>query len=240
MQSKLSTFKKIISDLQPALFFIEESKFRDEGRLKIENFLVFELTRASRDGGGGLAIGCIKELKPVLARKGNDTIEALTIDISLQKMKIKCVVGYGPQENSKNENKINFWQYIEEDSRTAWDNGQGFIFHCDGNLWAGPSIIPGDPKNQNKNGKFFEDFLARNPNLVVVNSLPICEGLITRHRIKSGKEEKSVLDFFIVCTRVLPYVTKMVIDEKRKYILTNYKPARKGEKAINSIILQNI
>ena len=26
----------------------------------------------------------------------------------------------------------------------------------------------------------------------------------------------------------------MVIDEKRKYILTNYKPARKGEKAINS------
>ena len=67
-----------------------------------------------------------------------------------------------------------------------------------------------------------------------MNSLPICEGLITRHRIQSGKEEKSVLDFFIVCTRVLPYVTKMVIDEKRKYILTNYKPARKGEKAINS------
>ena len=134
MQSKLSTFKKIINDLQPALFFIEESKFRDEGRLKIENILVFEITRESRDGGGGLAIGCIKELKPVLARKGNDTIEALTIDISLQKMKIKCVVGYGPQENSKNENKMNFWQYIEEDSRTAWDNGQGFIFHCDGNL----------------------------------------------------------------------------------------------------------
>ena len=234
LQSKLSTFKKVINNLKPALFFIEESKFKEEGKFKLENFSIFELTRESRDGGGGLAIGCIKELKPVLARKGNDSIEALTIDISLQKMKIKCVVGYGPQENSKIENKMNFLKYIEEDSKTAWDNEQGFIFHCDGNLWAGPNLIPGDPRSQNKNGKLLEEFLARNPNLVLVNSLPICEGLITRRRIKSGKEEQSILDFFIVCTRVLPYVTKMVIDEKREYILTNYKPAKKGEKAKDS------
>ena len=234
LKPKLSTLKKVINNLDPALFFIEETKFKAEGRFKIENFLIFELVRESRDGGGGLAIGCIKDLKPVLARKGNDDIEALTIDISLQKLKIKCVVGYGPQENSKTENKIQFWNYIEEDAKTAWENGQGFIFHCDGNLWAGPKIIPRDPRNQNKNGKLFEEFLARNPNLVVVNSLPLCEGLITRSRVKAGKEENSILDFFIVCTKVLPFVTKMVIDEKREHILTNYKPAKKGEKAKDS------
>ena len=217
LKPKLSTFKKVINTLQPALFFIEETKFKEEGKLKIENFLIFELTRESRDGGGGLAIGCIKQLKPVLARKGNDSIEALTIDISLQKMKIKCVVGYGPQENSKKENKSDFWNYIEEDAKNALENDQGFILHCDGNLWAGPTIIPGDPRKQNRNGKFLEDFLSRNQNLVVVNSLPICEGLITRRRIKAGKEEKSILDFFIVCTKVLPYVTKMVIDKKKGF-----------------------
>ena len=67
LQSKLSTFKKVINSLQPALFFIEESKYKEEGKFQIENFSIFELTRESRDGGGGLAIGCIKELKPVLA-----------------------------------------------------------------------------------------------------------------------------------------------------------------------------
>ena len=67
-----------------------------------------------------------------------------------------------------------------------------------------------------------------------MNSLPICKGLITRNRIKGDKEEKSVLDFFIVCTRVLPHVKKMVIDEKKEFILTNYKPARNGEKAKDS------
>ena len=84
------------------------------------------------------------------------------------------------------------------------------------------------------NGKLLEEFLVKNPNLVVVNSLPICEGLITRSREKGGKEEKSILDSFIVCTRVLPFLKKMVIDEKKEYILTNYKPAKVGEKAKDS------
>ena len=39
----------------------------------------------------------------------------LTIDISIQKMKIKCVVGYGLKENNKNQNKMNFSKYIEKD-----------------------------------------------------------------------------------------------------------------------------
>ena len=47
-------------------------------------------------------------------------------------------------------------------------------------------------------------------------------------------EEKSVLDFFIVCSRVLPYITDMVIDEDSKHILTNYKQVRWGGKATDS------
>ena len=44
-------------------------------------------------------------------------------------------------------------QYIEEETRTAWDDGQGIIFYCDGNFWAESNIIPGDLKNQNKKWK---------------------------------------------------------------------------------------
>ena len=181
----------------------------------MENFIILEQLRESKDGGGGLAIGCLKELKPVLARKGTDKIEVMAVDISVKTMKIKCVVGYGPQENDKNEKKNEFWQFIEEEVETARKKEQGFILHFDGNLWAGSDIIPGDPRKQNRNGKMFQEFLARNTNLVVVNSLPICKGLITRKRMKGDKEEKSVLDFFIVCTRVLPHVKNMVIDEEK-------------------------
>ena len=105
----------------------------------------------------------------------------------------------------------------------ARNSGGGFVLHFDGNLWAGKDIIPGDPRPQNRNGKLFQEFLARNSHLTVVNSLSICEGIITRRRIKDGVLEESVLDFFVVCDLVLPHVTKMVIDDKKKHVLTNYK-----------------
>ena len=95
-------------------------------------------------------------------------------------------------------------------------------------------MIPGDPRPQNKNGKFFVEFLERNPNLTVVNSLSLCQGLITRSRVKDGVVEESVLDFFIVCSLVLPHITKMVIDDSKSHILTNYKQVRKSGKAIDS------
>ena len=223
LKSKLLTFKKVLTELKPSVFFIEESKYREEGKLKLNNFNIFELVRENKEGGG-LALGCIKELKPVLVRKGDDDIEAMSVNIFLKNMKIRCVVAYGPQENSLVEKKKSFWSYIEEEVIAAWDSDSGFIMHFDGNLWAGPDLVPGDPRPQNQNGKLFMEFLSRQPNLTVVNSLPICEGLVTRSRMKDDVEERSVLDFFLVCSRVLPFVTKMVIDEDRKHILTNYKP----------------
>ena len=57
---------------------------------------------------------------------------------------------------------------------------------------------------------------------------------MTRRRICNGVVEESVLDFFIVCNRVLPFVKKMVIDGEKKYILTNYEQAKKGGKAVDS------
>ena len=223
----------MVKDLQPSVFFIEETKFKEEGKFKIDNFVIFELVRDSKEGGG-LALGCAKELNPVLVRKGDEEVEAMSVDISVKSMRIRCVVAYGCQENSLVEKKHNFWSFIEEEVISSWNSGYGFILQCDGNLWAGPEIIPGDPRQQNNNGKLFKEFLSKNPKLTVVNGLSLCEGVITRIRNKNGIEEKSVLDFFIVCSRVLPYVTKMVIDVDKKHILTNYKNAKDGRKATDT------
>ena len=67
-----------------------------------------------------------------------------------------------------------------------------------------------------------------------MNSLSICEGLITRKRSKNTILEESILDFFVVCNNILPFVEKMVIDERKEYILTNYQSAKKNCKAVDS------
>ena len=234
LRSKLMTFKKVLDDLKPGVFFVEETKMKETGKLKFENYVVYEKVRKSRDGGGGIAIGCLKELYPAWVREGDEEIETLSVNIFVQNMKIRCCVAYGCQESELNDKKELFWKYLDEEVEEAAKDGSGLIIQFDGNLWAGSHIIPNDPRPQNRNGKFFENFLKRNPNLTVVNALDLCDGLITRSRIKSGKLEESVLDFFVVCDLIRPHITKMVIDEDGKYILTNYEQAKYGGKASNS------
>ena len=143
-------------------------------------------------------MGCDKALKPVWVREGDDEVEALSVNIFVTNMSIRCVVAYGCQENQSSEKKYNFWKYLDEEVTIANNTESGLVLQFDGNLWAGNKIIPGDPRVQNKNGKMFEDFLLRHPHLTVVNSLPICQGSITRSRSKDGKtgEKKKCAGFF--------------------------------------------
>ena len=230
--SKMMTFKKVLNDLKPSVFMVEETKFKESGKFKIDNYIIYELTRQSKEGGG-LALGVMKELNPAWVREGDDTVEALSVEITLKNMSIRCCVAYGCQENDKKEKKEQFWNYLDEEVLFAEQAGAGFVLQFDGNLWAGETLVPGDPRKQNRNGKLFEEFLNRHPQLSVVNTLPLCEGLITRRRFREDKVEESVLDFFVVCSKVLPFIEKMVIDESKKYVLTNYRQ-NKAKDAIDT------
>ena len=159
--------------------------------MRLENYIVYEKIRQDRNGGG-LALGCIQDLNPVWVREGEGDIEALSVEISVKNMKIRCSVAYGFQENEIIEKKNNFWKYLDEEVLNAKYNGSGLIIQMDGNLWAGSQIIPNDPRQQNRNGKLFEEFLSRNSHLCVVNALDLCEGVISRSR----NSEESILDFF--------------------------------------------
>ena len=77
--------------------------------------------------------------------------------------------------------------------------------------------------------------------MIVVNSADICTGVITRIRETTIRTEKSVLDFFIVCKKFFTYITKMTVDEARKYPLTKFS-SKVGNKSIkmsdhNTLIL---
>ena len=185
--------------------------------LKLDNYIVYESVRQNRDGGGGLALGVIKELHPAWVRDGGD-VEALSVNISLKNLQIRCCVAYGCQESDATEKKEAFWKYLDEEVLLADQAGTGFVLHFDGNLWAGEDLVPGEPRPQNRNGKLLQEFLKINPHLTIVNSLPLCKGLITRSRLCDGKQELSVLYFFIVCSSVLPFVTKWLwMKQKTSY-----------------------
>ena len=52
LRPKMKTFKKVIKELMPSVFFVQETKYKDTGKIKVENYDVFELVRKNKDGGG--------------------------------------------------------------------------------------------------------------------------------------------------------------------------------------------
>ena len=147
----------------------------------------------------------------------------MTVEIWVEGFPVRLICAYGPQENDKKERKDSFWRYLNLETQKAATDGVGLIIQMDGNLWAGKEIIHGDPRDQNQNGKLFEQFLLQNPQLTVVNALPICDGSITRVRHTTERIEESILDFFIVCDIILPLVSNMKIDSQGEITLTRFR-----------------
>ena len=100
---------------------------KNMGQIKIENYVIFEKLRNINENGGGLALGCIQELKPVWVRESSEPIEALSIDIFVKNLKIRCCVSYGCQENDDITKKEAFWEYLDNEVIEAQKAGSGFI-----------------------------------------------------------------------------------------------------------------
>jgi hypothetical protein len=142
--------------------------------------------------------------------------------------------GYGPKGNDTLERKRKSWDFLEREVCNAIVAGAGLVLQMDGNCHLGPELLKGDINAQHANGKLFAEFMDRNPHLVLVNSRPICEGLITRMRKTTKGMEMSALDVFLVCDKIIPYATRMVIDEKREHVLTNYSAVKHVGKIVES------
>ena len=201
IKSKWITWGKLVSDSNASIWFLQETKCQGK-KLKMENFYIYEKVR--KDGTGG-----------------DNGIEAITIDIHAKDLVIACSSAYGPQAKAPAELKKKFWDYLDTEVDRAKNNGKGFILQGDLNARLGPDFIKNDPNPINENGKYFKSFLERHPHLTVVNSLNICEGSVTRSRkLVTGVLEESIIDFYVVCDKVLQIVTKMTVENQ--HILTNY------------------
>ena len=213
--SKKSSFESIIESKRPSLFFLQETKMKREGIIKLCGYQIYELVRSSKQGGG-LAIGALDEIEPVFISEGNDDTEILVIEVKLNGMQVRCINGYGPQESDSKERKQRFWERLSSEIEDADTNNKAIIIQMDGNLHLGPEILPGDPNECNANGKLFKEFLGKFPHLTIINSTELCDKIITRSRVAKGKVEKAALDFFVTCKKILPMIDRMEIDDVNK------------------------
>ena len=122
---------------------------------------------------------------------------------------LRWLNGYGPQENYNEERRGKFFSRLDLEVKSSKMAGALVCIEMDANSKLGSKAIRGNPEEkQSKNGELLEKVVEDN-DLIVVNATALCEGTITRFRKTINREEKSVLDYFIVCRRFFMLIIKM-------------------------------
>ena len=225
----------VISKLSPAIVTLQETKLYKKGKLKKEDYKVFESLRNNAEGGG-LATIIHEKLNPIEICKVNESKMSeniLVTEADIGKERICIINAYCPQKYAKLDEKIEFYTNLDEEIQAALDSGNLVCVQLDGNGKFGSSIIREDPHEMSNNGKLLLDLITRK-NLILVNSSNECKGTITRSKVVGGHTEKSVIDFFFVCERLFQYVDYLEIDEERKYCFKKYSRTKGNIKVIES------
>ena len=217
----------VMNEFEPAVVFLQETKLYKKGSLKIANYLIFEKLREF-NGGGGLMSIVHEDLKPVQVEEDDSCEDFLVVEITVENKNIVLANGYGPQETTEAVLRREFFLKLEMLIAKSKQNGKQVCIQIDANSKVGKDIIKGDPNSITDNGKLLLEVINRQ-NAVIVNATSKCDGVITRHRKTIHGEEKSVIDYFIVCRDLFNDVLRMKIHEDRKYVLSNFKLRNKNK-----------
>ena len=216
LKGKIDSLKNGLNEFgNPSFVTIQESKLRSNN-FRIPGYQVYQKNRTGF--GGGILTAVEENIGSVLVSSTES--EILVVQTKIGDLDLRVINAYGPQElESEREKVYQFWQDLEKEVILAKDCK--ILIQMDANAKVGHQIIKNDPNPQSSNGGLLLGIIERQ-NLSILNASDLCEGTITRHRKTVIGEEKSVIDYIIVCDFLLNYLEQMYIDEPRTHVLTKY------------------
>ena len=212
LKNKLESLEIAIEHFKASIVTIQETKLRRAGSLKLKGYQIYETFRTGGVEGGGLLTAVDDNINSVLISVGNDeNIEILVVQANVWDYNIRIINAYGPQEDDSPTKIINFWQEIEEAVLAAKDSNCFVLIQLDANAKIGMENLKNDPHNITANGKIMLDIIKRQ-NLIVANTLELCNGLITRERVTKAGIEKSIIDYVIICQKLKNHLLEVTIE----------------------------
>ena len=115
-------------------------------------------------------IGVQKVLDPILIIEYSGDFELLVVEASIGEKNVRIISGYGPQESWPVEERLPFFQALEEEVTKAGLAGKSVMISLDANSKLGKDWIQADCHKQSPNGKVLSGILTRHT-LYVANCL---------------------------------------------------------------------
>ena len=154
LKGKLNSFKSELKQCQAGIFTIQESHFATKGKLKIEDFEIFEAIR--KKAKGGTIIGVHKALRPCLIEEYESEFEILVVEITISNKRIRIITGYGPQECWPERDRMLFFSALEQEIIKAELAGSAVVIEMDANSKLGTDFIPGDKHEKSQMDKCWQ------------------------------------------------------------------------------------
>ena len=209
LASKLDSLENNIREFQPT---IQETKLCKKGLVNIQNYQIYEHTRTDSGGGGLMTAVHGNCISVVVSSDESSQLEILVVQVRVGEYNIRVINAYGPQEDSKSDEKTEFWQSIESEIIFAKEEECLVLLQIDANVKVGCQVIKNDLHSTSENGEILLNLVNRQ-NLVIVKSLPICKGVITRDRVTIAGREQSVIDYVIACDALGEHLEKLMTAE---------------------------
>ena len=129
LKNKIQSLKNEIKNVNASIFTVQETHFTKKGKIKIENFTLFEAIRNKH--GGGTVIGVHNSLKPMLISDHCEEFELLVVEIVAGKKQVRIISGYGPQESWSEQERIPFFLALDKEILKAELQGKSVIIQMD-------------------------------------------------------------------------------------------------------------
>ena len=142
---KVESLKCEVRRTNSVIFTLQETHFYRKGRVKIDDFKIFEAIHKKEHG---TMMGIHVNLQPVLISEYSSTFELIVVQIKVKNKELRVITGYGPQENLSTKERMPFFTKLEEEIVSAKLANKSIIIQMDANSKLGNTIIPNDPKQQ--------------------------------------------------------------------------------------------
>ena len=136
LKAKKDSLEAIVNIFKnPSCIALQETKLAKNSNFQLPNYQVFQRNRNSL--GGGLLTAVDPSLNPMLIAAKNEEAEILTVQLELDKKKVRVINGYGPQDDDIQQNKLIFWSGLEQEIMSAKSESCMVIIQMDANAKVG-------------------------------------------------------------------------------------------------------
>ena len=145
--SKKESWINLINKVKPGVAMFQETKIYKKGKIKMDNYCIFESVRGEGEGGGLLTM-VHENFDPVLIPNSNSAqicTNVLVVEASLGKARIRYINGYGVQETAPIGEKMEFLTSLDQEIENSFSNNCFVCIQMDGNGKFGKDVITGDP-----------------------------------------------------------------------------------------------